>query len=103
MKTHQRTLTLMAFVASLLLTACTSTASSQAQPQLTIYSGRSESLVGPIITQFEAASGIKVAVRWGSTAELAATLLEEGDRSPADIFFAQEPGGLGAVTHLLAS
>jgi len=102
LKTSQRSLTLMAIVASLLLTACTSTASSQAQPQLTIYSGRSESLVGPIIMQFEAASGIKVAVRWGSTAELAATLLEEGDRSPADIFFAQDPGGLGAVANLLA-
>lgn len=102
MKTSQRTLIFMVFVASVVLTACMGTASSQAQPQLTIYSGRSESLVGPIITQFEAASGIEVAVRWGSTAELAATLLEEGERSPADLFFAQEPGGLGAVTHLLA-
>ena len=99
----QLTLTLMALVASLLLTACNSTASPQTQTQLTIYSGRSESLVGPIITQFEAASGIKVAVRWGSTAELAATLLEEGERSPADLFFAQDPGGLGAVANLLTT
>lgn len=64
---------------------------------LVIYSGRSESLVGPIIERFEAESGINVEVRYGGTAELAATLLEEGENSPADLFYAQDPGGIGAV------
>jgi len=64
---------------------------------LVIYSGRSEALVGPIIEQFAAATGVDVDVRYGSTAEIAATILEEGANSPADIFFAQDPGGLGAV------
>ena len=64
---------------------------------LTIYSGRSESLVGPIFEQFTQSTGIEVATKYADTAELAAILLEEGQRSPADIFFAQDAGALGAI------
>ncbi|MCX7975492.1 MAG: iron ABC transporter substrate-binding protein [Bellilinea sp.] len=91
---------LIALLIVALLAGCASfTASSQAEDagRLVIYSGRSESLVAPVIEQFSQASGVKVEVRYGNTAELAATLLEEGKNSPADIFYAQDPGGLGAV------
>ena len=72
-------------------------ASAQEPGELVVYSGRSESLVGPIIEQFADATGIDVSVKYGSTSEIAATILEEGANSPADIFFAQDPGGLAAV------
>lgn len=85
----------------LILSACGPFPASAQKQTLVIYSGRSEALVGPIVEQFEQSSGIDVEVRWGSTSELAATLLEEGQRSPADVFFAQDPGGLGAVIDLL--
>ncbi len=65
---------------------------------LVVYSGRSEELVGPIFEQFEEESGVDVQVRYGDTAELAATILEEGPNSPADLFFAQDPGALGALS-----
>ncbi|CAI8030391.1 Fe(3+)-binding periplasmic protein [Geodia barretti] len=63
--------------------------------RLVVYSGRSESLVAPIIEQFAEATGIDVQVKYGSTFAMAATLLEEGSNSPADVFFAQDPGGWG--------
>ncbi|MBI3953270.1 MAG: iron ABC transporter substrate-binding protein [Chloroflexi bacterium] len=65
--------------------------------QLVVYSGRAEELVGPVIRQFSQATGIKVQVRYGDTSALAATILEEGRNAPADLFFAQDPGGLGAL------
>lgn len=71
--------------------------STQDAGELTIYSGRSESLVGPLIERFEEVSGISVRIRYAGTAELVAAILEEGDRSRADVFYSQDAGGLAAL------
>ena len=68
--------------------------------ELVLYSGRSESLVAPVIEQFREATGIDVQVKYGGTSEIAATIAEEGDNSPADVFWTQEPGALAALADL---
>lgn len=66
-----------------------------------LYSGRTEELVGPLLTRFEEEAGIDVDVRYGSSPEMAATILTEGTDSPADLFYSQDPASLGSVADLM--
>ena len=79
------------------LPACGSS-SSEGDNAITMYSGRIGPIISPAIKQYEDASGVDVQARASATApSLAATLVEEGENSPADLFFAQDAGSLDAV------
>lgn len=72
-------------------------AASSTAKEITVYSGRAEPLAAPALERFQKQTGIKVKVRYGDTAALTALLLEEKERSPAALFFAQDAGALGAL------
>ena len=65
--------------------------------EVVIYSGRSKSLVAPLVRTIQKDTGIKVTVRYGKTAGLALLLQEEGKKSPADLFWAQDAGALSML------
>ena len=81
----------------LLITGC-APAETPEPESLTVYSGRNERLIGPLLERFREQTGIDVRVRHGSTSELTAMLMEEGPRTPADLFISQDAAALGALS-----
>ena len=69
-----------------------------AEGAVTVYSGRGEDLVGPLLEQFEEATGIETDVRYGNSAEMLLLIQEEGDNSPADVYYSQGAGFLGELS-----
>jgi len=63
--------------------------------EVTIYSGRSENLMDPVLSAFQCETGIEAKVRYDSATNLALTLAEEGDRTEADVFLSNSPGPIG--------
>ncbi len=91
-RTARRLLALVAVV-GLLAAACGS--DDEPDEPITVYSGRNEDLIGPLVEMFEEAGDVQVEVRYGSSADLALLIETEGDASPADVFISQSPGAMG--------
>ncbi|MGH7357805.1 MAG: iron ABC transporter substrate-binding protein [Acidimicrobiia bacterium] len=90
----------IALAAALLVTAGLTACSSDSNDRLTIYSGRTKDLIGPLLEQFNEETGIDIDVRYGDSPDLALLIEEEGDQSPADVFLSQSPGATGYLDEL---
>ena len=65
---------------------------------LTLYSGRGEDLVQPAIDHCADRLNIEINVRYGDSAEMLLLLQEEGDNTPADLYYSQGAGYLGILS-----
>ncbi len=108
-----RTASVTLLAATLLFTACGSDtdepAATDAPPSepsgatsVTIYSGRNEELIQPILDSFTEATGIEVRAKYGDSADLALLIDEEAaaGRVEADVYLSQSPGSIGFLDDL---
>lgn len=94
--------TLMAAVGAVALASCGASVEAEGPPEpeeegITLYSGRIASAIGGAVDMYEGSAGRDVETRFADGSDLAATLIEEGENSPADVFFAEESAALEAV------
>ncbi len=64
---------------------------------ITVYSGRNEDQIRPIFQAVEDEMGITIDDRYGDSAGMVGQIEEEGDDSPADLFYTQDSGTLGQL------
>jgi iron(III) transport system substrate-binding protein len=65
---------------------------------LTLYSGRGEDLVQPVVDLCSEQLGVEIKTRYGDSAEMLLLLQEEGGNTPADVYFSQGAGFLGVLS-----
>jgi len=71
---------------------------------LVVYNGQHEQTTQALVNAFEKQTGIKVTVRSGDEDQLAEQIMQEGSRSPGDVFFTENSPALMKLAgqHLLA-
>ncbi len=94
-RTPVRVITPLVLVGVSALAGCGSDGGAAGSGTVTIYSGRTQNLIEPILDRFAEETGITVEARYGDTADLALLIGEEADQSPADVFLSQSPGAVG--------
>jgi iron(III) transport system substrate-binding protein len=87
---------------ALLVSACGSSSdtssASHSTTSITLYNGQHEQTTARLVTAFEAHTGIKVHVRSDDEATLGNQILQEGENSPADVFYTENTPVLEALS-----
>ena len=94
MHSTTRALAAASVVGALLLSACSEEDSG---PFITVYNAQHEELLEEIAPLFTEQTGIDVQLRNGDDFELANTLVQEGDASPADVFLTENSPAMSLV------
>lgn len=89
-------------IAALALAACSTAPATPGSTQpadetITVYNAQHESLAQEWIDAFTAETGIKVQMRNGDDTEMSQQIIQEGDRSPADVFLTENSPSMSAV------
>jgi len=87
-------LTILLSSAALALSACGSSGGGAA---LTVYSGQHEQTTAMLVAAFERQTAIKVDLRSGDEATLGNQIVQEGQNSPADVFYTENTPVLEAL------
>ena len=69
----------------------------RAAETLTLYNGQHRATTEALVAAWKDATGIAVTVRNASSPELASQLIEEGPRTPADVFYSEQSPPVAAV------
>jgi iron(III) transport system substrate-binding protein len=69
----------------------------RAAETLTLYNGQHAKTTASLAAAFTKATGITVNIRKGSSSQLANQIIEEGDASPADLFYSEESPPVAAL------
>jgi iron(III) transport system substrate-binding protein len=72
-------------------------AEAAAQQTITLYNGQHAKTTNALVDAFHKATGISVEIRKGSSSQLANQIIEEGARSPADVFYSEESPPVAAL------
>jgi iron(III) transport system substrate-binding protein len=64
---------------------------------LVLYNGQHSKTTNALVAAFTKATGIQVDIRKGSSTQLANQIIEEGEHSPADVFYAEESPPVAAL------
>ena len=71
-----------------------------ADDSLTVYSGRAERLIKPVLDTFQEKTGISIQMLTSGSTELLNRLEAEGNRTPADVFITNDAGTLERAREL---